>query len=143
MGIIGCQLGVKTSSTLLVKKSKISAEEILKKGTFNDLIKSFNYNDNLKLNNVILKQLKPISISISQFLNIDNLWLSMTLFNSPVPNWQGFMSKITHGLYDCSTIIYNPMIPTESSDIGGCLFNNGFCAKSIQKNWSTLFSYYI
>ncbi len=41
----------------------------------------------------------------------DLLWLySMKLSLSP-PNWQGFMSKLYKGAFQCTTVLFNPMIP--------------------------------
>jgi hypothetical protein len=47
--------------------------------------------------------------------HLDTLWLYSSLFKVNPPNWQGFISKVYVGHGDCTTVVYNPMIPLNPS----------------------------
>ena len=58
-----------------------------------------------------MKKVKPSSIDVSKFKSIDTLWITSSLLTKNMPNWQGFMSEIVNGHYECTAITFNPMVP--------------------------------
>ncbi len=53
----------------------------------------------------------PVSVAYLHYEHLDTLWLySSQLYKQP-PSWQGFMSDVVTGTCECTTVVYNPMIP--------------------------------
>ena len=60
---------------------------------------------------VEIKKINERSVAVEHFLLMDTLWLYSTIFIKKPPNWQGFMSQIVNGHFECTAVIFNPMIP--------------------------------
>ena len=56
-------------------------------------------------------QLEPIKMDKATFVLVDTFWASMRHFSQHPPSWQGFMSQLTKETSQCTTVIYNPMLP--------------------------------
>ena len=48
-------------------------------------------------------------LPLDQFLFMDTLWLSSTLFTKQPSNWKGFMSQVMNGHFECTKVFFNQM----------------------------------
>ena len=112
MGIITCQTSeAKDPRIHEIKREKIAADALLAAGDFGEFIRMYNKSPGKDI------QMKPLSLEKSSgrfaYELVDLFWLiSRNIFHKPT-NWQGFMSKITKGVPQCTIIIRNPIMPLE------------------------------
>ena len=63
----------------------------------------------------MLSEVKLVSVQenllpLDQFLLMDTLWLYSTLFTTQPPNREGFISQVVDGHFECTTVVFNPMV---------------------------------
>ena len=66
------------------------------------------------LSDIKLVSLHKNLLPLDQFLFMDTLWLYSTLFTKQPPNWQGFMSQVVDGHFECTAVVFNLMVPLNS-----------------------------
>ena len=116
MGMIACQTACRTDQgATTVKRKLTSAAEIVKAGDFGQLIKPYQPNARGKIADVTFMQMKPVKVQTMLYELVDMLWLFSSLIHQSQPNWQGFMAKIVKGVWDCTVIMFHPMIPLNPS----------------------------
>ena len=72
---------------------------------------SLNLPPKAKTDQMKFVQLEPIKMDKVTFVLVDTFWASMRHFSQHPPSWQGFMSQLTKETSQCTTVIYNPMLP--------------------------------
>ena len=112
MGIIACQTPCSIAqSTTVIQRKNVSAQELAGAGDFSEFIKPYKSPAKSLMADIKIKEISPIKFNVAPYEHLDTLWLySSMLYKSP-PNWQGFMSSVIKGKCQCSSVIYNPMVP--------------------------------
>ena len=80
---------------------------------------------------------KPV-VAVSNFISFNLFWSFSSIFVVDPPSWQGFMSQVTKGHHECTTVIFNPMVPlnseTSGAKVGLCCgtltFDQPLCLKA-------------
>lgn len=114
MGVITCMTPKHDMSMSVVKRGHTKASCILQSGNFGSIVKSYIPPSRIPMSSKFtIKKLPPptIIIDTAWMECIDKLWIMSSKITPNPPMWQGFMSTTTHGVPECSAIVFNPMIP--------------------------------
>ena len=93
----------------------MTSTEVLTAGSFGEIIKPYKQPLKGKVSDVVIKDLLPVNVDTRWLTCLNNIWLVSSRISQNACNWQGFMSKTANGPFQCSTIIYNPMVPLNPS----------------------------
>ena len=112
MGIITC-INPKSEAVIPLKvpKTTVSNKEITNAGSLSHYLERYKHRCDSLLFELEIKDLQKPVVVVSNFISLDLFWSFSSIFVVNPPNWQGFMSQITKGHYECTTVILNPMVP--------------------------------
>ena len=112
MGIITC-INAKPESIMPidVPRKTVSNKEIVNAGSLIHYLDKYRPRCDSPLFELQIKELQKTITAITNFISLDLLRSFSSLFVINPPNWQGFTSYITNGHYECTTVIFNPMVP--------------------------------
>ena len=102
MGIITCQTNANCRVKVIQRKNT-TTEEIVKAGNFNDIIIPYNQPAKSMMSDLCIKAIRPVSVALKEFILLDTLWLCSSLLTNNPPNWQGFMSQVVTGNFQCTS----------------------------------------
>ena len=111
MGIISC-ISPKSDfgSYLKIPRKQTTPTELLQIAERSISLKTYKPLPVSMLSEVKLVSVQENLLPLDQFLFMDNLWLYSTLFTKQPPKWQGFMSQVVDGHFECKRVVFNPMV---------------------------------
>ena len=110
MGMISCHTP-KINGHFKIPMKNVTAADIATAAKDVLNITPYEYSGIGKFDRVKIQEIKQLSLSVKDYLNLDTMWLISGLFTKDAPNWQGFMPDIIDSHFECSSVIINPMVP--------------------------------
>ena len=100
-----------TSGHFKVPMKKVTAGEVSQAAKEMMNIKPYKGPAVQAFNSIEIQSIKKLSISVEKYSCLDTLWLLSGVVTNDTINWKGFMSEIIKGHFECTSVIFNPMIP--------------------------------